>query len=139
MYQSRSSISICRQATEPVEQFIEGEGADPTPPILEPTPPVSETASIEASYTMVNRLDTLSVHTRNNFELFKRMFDAIREISAAQNHLTELLVELLKKQDTTHNMLHEMANHKPAEKPANPLPELKKSFSSQLLKNKKKP
>ena len=133
MYQSRSSNSICRQATEPVELPIEV--------VLPETTPAPENVGtpIESSYTVVNKLDTLSVHTRNNFELFKSMYSAVQSISVAQNNLTDLLVELLKKQETTHNMLHELATPKPAIPATNPLPEMKRSFSSQLLKPKKKP
>lgn len=143
MYQSRSN-SICRLATTPtiIPETI------PTPEpvqVLEETiiatdnlVPENVGVPVESSYTTINRLDTLNVLTRQNFELFKRMYSAIEQISNTQNHLSNLVVELLKKQDTTHEMLHEMASKKKEEPCTNPLPELKKSFSSQLLKPKKK-
>lgn len=134
MYQSSLASSVCRIATEPT--IVRADAPVSIDPVAE-----EAIASVETSVVSVgNKLDTLSAHTRNNFELFKVMFDAIKEISATQNNLSVLLVELLKKQDTTHDMLLEVACKKPEVVVAsNPLPEIKRSFSSQLLKPKKKP
>jgi hypothetical protein len=68
------------------------------------------------------------------------MYEAVRGISQTQNDLTVLLVEISKQQQTIQDMLLENASKKIEPVVSNPLPvpELKKSFSAQLLKPKKR-
>ena len=123
---------ICVEATEPVVESV----VRCAEPVAES---VVESIPVESSLIQ-NKLDTLTVHTRNNFDLFKVMYEAVRGISQTQNDLTVLLSEIAKQQQTIQDMLLENASKKIEPVLTNPLPalELKKSFSAQLLKPKKR-
>jgi 50S ribosomal subunit-associated GTPase HflX len=139
MYQNRNNnyASTSVLSTSPLESILIKVDINE-----HPEENISEIKTIEAPQVSIsNKLDTITAHNKNNFELFKAMYSAVNEISKTQNNFSDLLTEILKQQTFQTEMLNTLLTKKEKEEELKTVAsssDLKKSLSSQLLKPKKK-